>query len=146
MRAVLVVLCLAACGPEPTTAPDGGALPEPDASTDEPLALEPGAYTLEWICIDGCGGLLFPPSTFNRLDVSNELELTFRTEATTNAQTVLAAEADSECVLAAALIYSEGETGAVQFCPAPGGPVATIVYTAEYGPMPERTWFVQAAP
>lgn len=148
MRALVLVVVLCGCSPnEPTIAADASP-GEPDAEPDpdEPIALEPGVYDLEWTCLDGCGPLAFPPGTYTELVVSEGYDLTWRTAEAVNEQAVTALAGDSLCVEASALSYSSGSTAPIQFCPEIGGPVADVTYTANVGPMPVRVYRVKAMP
>jgi hypothetical protein len=144
--AAAVLACMAmACVGGADVELDAG-VEEPDASSDEQLALEDGTYELAWECLSGCSPLLFPPQNYNRLVVSESLLLTFATADTTNEQAVLSAPADSGCVVSAALTYSTGSTGPISFCPAVGGAQAEVTYTARYGEGPPRVYRVTAIP
>jgi hypothetical protein len=149
MRLLAMAVLLVACGEDPRGMPDGGVAAdagEVDADPGAPRALTPGTYELEWTCLDGCGPLPFPPKTYNRLEVSEGFQLRWYTEAALNEKLAPAGLSDSLCVVSAALQYSEGATDAIGFCAEVDGPEADVVFTADYGPQPTRTWRAKALP
>jgi hypothetical protein len=146
---VLLVVLVGCSSDEPRAVDlegDVDAGPAADANPDLPRDLTPGVYELEWTCVDGCGPLQFPPGSFNRLEVSAGFELRWYVDAAINEQLSPAGLSDSLCVVSAGLEWSSGSTAAIGFCAEVGGPEADVVYTADFGPQPTRTYRVKAIP
>lgn len=117
---------------------------EPDADIEISIAgpLAPGDYKLTWTCLDGCGGLLFPPANYNRLAIDADYDLTFYTADTTNLLSVPGAAA-GDCINASALTYTLGATGPITFC---GGTAQVSYVEVPQREYPACLWEVSAGP
>lgn len=134
---LLAVTLLAACASDTPIPAGPDASPPPDADPSGPVALTDGSYDLAWSCVTGCQFNAPFKAGLDGLDVTGtSLEYTSSCCDVATARGYVGAKLDdgTDCIDAPGLFAGTGSaTEPYRFCPALGGPVATIDWTSPLG-------------